>query len=89
MFYKYINENIIKACPKNGRANGRAISNLPRYFTNNPEVAKAEGYKRLFINIEPEYDITTQYITPKYEDKGYIIEQTWVINDFEVIEEII
>ena len=89
MFYKYINENYIQPCPKNGRANGRAISNLPRYFTKNPEVAKAEGYKELILVDGPEYDVYTQYLTYEYENTEEAIIQHWIIVDIPEEEEII
>ena len=80
-FYKYINEKYIQKCPRNGRANGRAISNLPRYFTNNSEVAKAEGYKELIILERPEYDVYTQYLIYRYENVEEAIIQNWIIVD--------
>lgn len=83
MFCKYINESTIKACPQNGYVGGKAISNLPRYFENNPDIARAEGYKPLKLSNKPEIDNDKQYITAKYEDTDNAIIQHWVLNDIE------
>lgn len=87
MFYKFINENAIEACPMSGYINGGAISNLPRYFSNNPEAAKAEGYKPLTPAERPTYDPATQRITATYKATKKAIVQSWVVEDIEVIEE--
>lgn len=83
MFYKFISENSIRACPMSGYVNGRAISNLPRYLEKNPEIAKAEGYKPLVVSEKPAFDNETQYVTVIYEDTTDVIIQCWVVNDIE------
>ncbi len=43
--YGKIDENNkVTLCPRNGSVNGKYISNLERYFNDNPDVAKNEGY---------------------------------------------
>lgn len=86
MLYRFIDENTIKICQQNGVINGRAISNLPRYFKNNPEIANAEGYKPLVTVERPEYDETTQYLTVKYAETSDAIIQYWVVNVTEQVE---
>jgi uncharacterized protein YgbK (DUF1537 family) len=83
MMYKFINENSIRACPTSGYANGRGISNLPRYLANNPEIAKAEGYKPLVVEEKPVFNNKTQYLTAIYENTTDVIIQRWVVNDVE------
>lgn len=47
MFYKII-ENKLHRCPENGILNnGTAVSNLPKYFALNPDIAAENGYYRL------------------------------------------
>lgn len=47
MFYKII-ENKLHRCPENGILNnGTAVSNLPKYFALNPDIAVENGYYRL------------------------------------------
>ena len=87
MLYKYINEKSIQICPQSGYINGRAISNLPRYFANNSDIAKAEGYKKLELNKQPEHDRKNQYLTVVYENTDDTIIQRWIVNDVEQIEE--
>lgn len=82
MFYKIV-ENRLVMCPKNGTVNGKAISNLPRYFEKNPKIAKAEGYKPLDIDDKPEYNPDTQYLTFAYEDTDEAIIKHWTVNDNE------
>ena len=44
MFYK-VEENKIKMCPQNGELkDGTAISNLPKYFEKNTDIAAQNGY---------------------------------------------
>lgn len=44
MFYKLI-DGKIKSCPQNGILNdGTAISNLPKFFENNIEIANENGF---------------------------------------------
>ncbi|MBQ3054272.1 MAG: hypothetical protein IJC89_05155 [Clostridia bacterium] len=47
IFAKYINENTIILCPRNGYIQGKAISNIHRFFKKNPDSAKREGYMEL------------------------------------------
>ena len=43
-YAKYIDTETIIPCPRNGYAEGKVISNLSRYFSENPMVAEKEGY---------------------------------------------
>jgi hypothetical protein len=81
MLYRLINETRVQQCPQNGMVDGRAISNLPRYLQNNPEIAKAEGYKELIVSDKPEIDNETQYLTVTYENSENAIIKNWVVND--------
>lgn len=87
MYCKFINKNSIRACPMNDYVGGRAISNLPRYFANNTEAAKTEGYKPLANAEPPTYDPATQYIVATYKETKKSIVQSWAVKDVEVIEE--
>ena len=87
MLYKYINENRITQCPKNGTAGGKHISNLPRYLEKHPELALAEGYKPLVEESEPEFNPETQYLTFIYEDTEDEIIKHYEVNDIETESE--
>lgn len=52
-FAKYINENQIIRCPRNGYVGKKAISNLEKYFSKKPDAAKEQGYME-FIPAEIE-----------------------------------
>ena len=87
MLYKYINENSIRKCPNNGYAAGNAISNLPRYFANNPEIAKKEGYKPLEVAAKPKIDTVQQYLEPIYTETENNIRQEWIVKNIEEVIE--
>ena len=87
MLYRYVNENRIMPCPKNGTAGGKHISNLLRYLEKHPETARAEGYKQLIEDAEPQYDTETQYITFNYEDTQEAILKHFYVNETENGEE--
>lgn len=58
MFYK-IEENEIKMCPQNGKlSDGTAISNLPKYFEKNTDIAAQNGYYPL----EEKEDETREFV---------------------------
>ena len=46
-------EGKIILCPRNGYVGRRAVSNLPIYFDNHPEIAEAEGWKLVVFLDEP------------------------------------
>lgn len=81
MLYKFINETRVQKCPKNGIVEGRAISNLPRYFEIHPELAAQEGYKPLVSDDVPPHDENTQFVVAYYED-GETITRHWKVEDY-------
>ncbi|MCM1497224.1 MAG: hypothetical protein NC124_02040 [Clostridium sp.] len=57
MFYKYIDENRIVYCPKNGKlSDGRYISNLWKYLADNESIRICEGYYELVSGEIPEIE---------------------------------
>lgn len=84
---KLIDSTTIKACPRSGYDEGRAISNLHLYYEKNSEAALAAGYKPLTTAKPPTYDPATQYITATYKATKKAIVQSWVVKDVETNEE--
>ena len=73
--YQYISETEIK--PYKGKyivLNNMIITNPTE------EKLREAGYKELVVEDKPEFDISKQYITPKYID-GDVITQTWEIKE--------
>lgn len=82
MLAKFINEKQIRFLPINGFLNsGEAISNLPKYFETNPELATAEGWLELVESEMPTYDSETQYVTATYHVENKKIIQNWEVNE--------
>ncbi len=48
-FAKYIDEKHIMRCPRSGYVNKKGISNLEKYFSKNPDIAKEQGYMELIV----------------------------------------
>ncbi len=46
------------------------------------------GYKDLTVDVEPEYDVETQYLSPVYEETETEIIQHWEVKDIEELESI-
>lgn len=53
--YAKMNGNKVVFCPQNGYIEGIAISNLPKYFEANPDIADSEGWKE-FVPYEDDYE---------------------------------
>ena len=68
-FAKYIDEKRIIRCPKNGYVGRKAISNLERYFSKNPSLAKAEGY---ILN-------AFSYTKKEKKSKGEVIDDGYLV----------
>ena len=82
MLYKLINEYSIRRCPQNGVLNnGQAISNLPLFFEQNPDLAKENGYYPLTKSDTPEYDESKYYLRNRYS----LVDDT-IVQEFEIIE---
>lgn len=82
MLVKFIDEERIKYLPANGfLSSGEAISNLPKYFDNNPELASAEGWLELVESEMPTYDSETQYVIATYHIENQKIIQNWEVNE--------
>lgn len=81
LFAKYLDNETIIRCPKNGRIENKAISNLNIYLKNHPEVAKKEGYLQFFpceIDVfedkekcKPVYDVNNNVITERMIEIDY------------------
>lgn len=75
LFAKYVDNETIIMCPKNGRVENKAISNLNIYMENHPEVAVKEGYLKFIPfensayedveNFRAVYDINNGVITER------------------------
>lgn len=82
MLYKLINEYSIKACPQNGvLKDGRAVSNLPLFFEQNPNLAKENEYYHLNRLEKPEYDESKYYLKNRYS----LVDDA-IVQEFEIIE---
>lgn len=79
MKYKFINEHEIKPYK-----NGFIILDNKIYTNPKEETLLKAGYKELVIEDEPEYDMETQYVEPKYIDGDDVITQSWEIKDIEI-----
>ena len=53
MMFAITENGITKACGRNGYIEGVAISNINEYLTENPHIAKREGYKPIKWLDEP------------------------------------
>ena len=82
MLYKLINEYSVRRCPQNGvLKDGKAISNLPLFFEQNPDLAKENGYYPLTKSDTPEYDESKYYLRSRYS----LVDDT-IVQEFEIIE---
>ena len=82
MLYKLINEYSVRRCPQNGvLTNGQAISNLPLFFEQNPDLAKENGYYPLTKSDMPEYDESKYYLRNRYS-----LADDTIVQEFEIIE---
>lgn len=80
MLVKFINDERIKYLPINGLlSSGEAISNLPKYFESNPDIAAIEGWKELIKEDIPEYDSEKQYVKSTYRIEDGKVIQSWDI----------
>lgn len=61
IFAKLIDSTRVIPCPRNGYVDGKAVSNLNRFFERNPEIAEKEGYMEL-IPFEGETEKEMCYI---------------------------
>ncbi len=81
LFAKYIDEETVIRCPRNGYIENKAISNLNIYLKNHPEVAKKEGYLKFIpckndnfedlAKYKPVYDISNSVITERMIEIDY------------------
>ena len=83
-FYKFINENSIEVYNK-------PYVNVLGLQISHPsaEVLLMAGIKPLVVASEPEYDETTQYIYPYYEDGEETITQKWKVEAIPEFDEVI
>lgn len=77
MLYKFISENMIMPCPRNGVTGGKCVSNLLEFYSENPEAATADGFKTLTVTEKPAYDEESECLCPVYADSVDAIIQTW------------
>lgn len=73
MFCKIEDDRLI-ICPQNGFLNdGRAISNLPKFFENNPDVAKEHGFylfeEKMNMGSPVKYIVEDEKIKAIYESE--------------------
>ncbi len=58
--YAKMKNDKIAFCPQNGYVEGFAVSNLPKYFEANPDIADSEGWKE-FVPYDGENEGTLFY----------------------------
>ena len=79
---------------KNGRLkkyNGGFVVIDNKIIHTNPseEIIRQAGYKNLYEDEQPEYDIETQYIERVYEDTEDAILVHWEVKEIEIPKEVI
>ena len=79
MFVKLIDEHNISYCPKQGMSetDGRYHTNLPKFYSQHPDIAHADGYYTLIETDPPQEE--GYHPVPSYAIDGDNIVQSWTL----------
>ena len=76
----------------NGRLIQPSVNERKKIVITNPTdniLKYVMGYKDLTVDVEPEYDMETQYLSPIYDETDTEIVQHWEVKEIEFEEPLI